>query len=232
MNTIKNAGIFLLFCANLSWGHGDDNPLLSKLIIDKAEIQEDDIFVLESELWVGKDLNKAWFKADWETVDGETETAELQALYSKAIAPNWDLQLGWRHDAKLDFNQAQNWSVIGLRGLTPYYFDVDAALFVGDGGDTALRLEAEYELLLTQRLVVIPEIELDFHGQNNDQRNIGSGLSAGELSLHLAYHLRREIAPYIGFNIASLFGKTADIVEADGEKVRQSSWVLGLKLWF
>ena len=232
MNTTKFFVLVPLLCANLAFGHGDDDPLLSKYIIDKLEFRQDHVRSLESEAWIGKDLHKVWFKADVETGDGETESAEIQALSSHAIAANWDIQFGLRHDFELDDGDEQNWGVIGLRGLAPYFFDVDTALYIGDGGSTAWRLEAEYELLLSQRWVLIPEISLNVYGQNNDLRQTGSGLSDVEFGLRLAYHLSREIAPYIGYNRERLFGNSADYAQANGEGSQESSWVAGFKLWF
>jgi copper resistance protein B len=232
MNIISTGIIVLLFSANFVYGHGDDDPLLSRIMLDQIEAREDDKAALEIDAWVGKDLHKAWFKVDWVSEDGEIETAELQALYSRAISAYWDLQLGVRHDFELDYDEAENWAVIGLQGLAPYFFDVDAALYVGDGGNTALRFEAEYELLITQRWVLIPEIELNLYDQNHDQRGIGSGLSEAEFGLRLAYYFRREVAPYVGYYREQAFGNSHDYAEQAGVEPHQSTWVAGFKLWF
>jgi len=233
MNTIRvGIAMSLMVIASVAFGHGDDDPLLSKLMIDQLEGRENDSAAFKADLWLGKDLHKVWFKSEYQSVDSETEKGEMQALYSSAISPYWDLQIGWRHDFQLDFETDQDWLAVGLRGLAPYFFDVDAALFVGDGGATAFRLQAEYELLLTQRWVLSPELELNAYGQNIESRGIGSGLANAEFGLRLAYHIRREIAPYLGYNWERRFGNSADYAEAAGEDTRESTWVAGLKFWY
>ncbi|WP_323814723.1 copper resistance protein B [Cellvibrio sp. NN19] len=126
-----------------------------------------DTYVLEGQAWIGKDLNKFWLKTDVKYVDGKTEEAEIQALYSRVIAPYWDLQIGLRQDLKLE--ATREWGVIGIEGLAPYFFEINAALFVGESGATAARISAEYEWMFTQKLVLSPEISLNFYGQNDSE---------------------------------------------------------------
>ena len=178
-----------------------DDPLLTKVLIDQLEVRNADDgnpWVLDGQGWIGKDLQKLWLKVEVERNDGETEEAELQALYSQAIAPFWDIQVGLRQDFQPSPNRS--WAVIGLQGLAPYLFEIDTALFVGESGRTALRLKAEYELLFTQRLILTPEIEANFYGKNDEELGIGSGLSDLNTGLRLRYEIRREFAPYIGVN--------------------------------
>lgn len=213
--------------------HEGDDPLLTRVMIDQLEwrnADEADPYVLEAQGWIGKDQNKLWIKVDVERVDGETEEAEIQALYSRAIAPFWDLQVGVRQDLKPEPDR--EWGVIGIQGLAPYFFEVDAALFVGDSGDSAARISAEYELMLTQRLVLSPEITLNFYGQNDMQRLTGSGLSDGQAGLRLRYEIRREFAPYVGVNWTRSFGNTADVVRDHGEATSDTQWVAGIRAWF
>jgi copper resistance protein B len=111
--------------------HGDD-PLITLLIIDQLELRNGDggnPLVVEAQAWIGKDLNKLLLKTDFEKYDGKIEEAELQALYSRAITPYWNLHMGIRHDIKP--SPTHTWGVLGVQGLTPYFFDVDAAFFCG-----------------------------------------------------------------------------------------------------
>lgn len=206
-----------------------DDPLLTKVMIDQLELREsdgDDPRVLEGQGWIGKDLDKLWIKAEAERTGGETEEGELQALYSKAVAPFWDVQVGLRKD----FQPApdRSWAVIGLQGLAPYFFEVDAALFIGESGRTAIRLEAEYELLFTQQLILTPEIEANFYGQNDPATGTGSGLSNVEIGLRLRYEIRREVAPYVGVNWVRSYGTTADFAE----DIEDTQLVVGVRAWF
>ncbi|MGK2906902.1 MAG: copper resistance protein B [Desulfuromonadales bacterium] len=214
-------------------GGMDDDPLLTMLVVEQLEIRDTDgknPLVWEAEGWIGKDLHKFWIKTEGEYVDDRTEEMELQMLYSRAVAPFWDLQLGWRHDIRP--TPERDWFAFGLKGLAPYYFDVDTALFIGDAGRTAARLQAEYEFMLTQKLVLVPEVELNFHGKNDSDTGTGSGLSDIEVGVRLRYELRREFAPYVGLNWTKLYGNTADFARAEGEDVDDIQLVFGVSFWF
>ncbi len=214
-------------------GGKTDDPLLTMLNVNQLEIRTadgDNPLVWDAEGWIGKDLHKLWIKTDGEYVDSKVEEAELQLLYSRAVAPFWDLQLGWRRDIRPTPNR--DWLAFGLRGLAPYFFDIDTALFIGDNGRTAARLQAEYEVMLTQRLVLAPEIELNLYGKNDPAVGIGSGLSDIEAGLRLRYEVRREFAPYIGVNWTRLYGQTADYARAEGADVDDVQFVFGIRAWF
>lgn len=209
-----------------------DDPLLTMVNIDQLEKRngDEDPFVFEAQAWIGYDLDKIWLKTEAERVEGENESVELQLLYSKAISPFWNLQVGARRDFKPE--PERNWGVIGFQGLAPYYFEIDTALFIGESGRTALRFEAEYELMLTQRLVLIPEIELNFFGKTDEETETGSGLSNSELGLRLAYEIRREFAPYVGVNWENKYGATADFAKEEGESTNDTQLVIGVSAWF
>ena len=211
----------------------EDDPLLLTVILDQLETRNaagDNTLSWDGEGWLGKDLHKIWFKTDGERTGGSTGEAELQFLYSKAIARYWDFQLGVRHDFKP--SPSRSWAAIGFKGLAPYFFDIDAAAFIGESGRTALRFEAEYELLFTQRLILTPDIEINLYGQNDPDAGIGAGLSDLEAGLRLRYEIRREFAPYIGVNWSRLFGNTADFARIAGEKSSETQLVIGLRAWF
>ncbi len=211
----------------------DDDPLLITVILDQMEARDaggDNTLSWDGEGWLGKDLKKIWFKTDGERNAGDTGEAELQLLYSKAIAGYWDIQLGVRHD--FEPSPSRSWAVLGFKGLAPYFFDIDAAAFIGESGRVALRFEAEYELLLTQRLILTPDIEINLHGQNDPEVGIGSGLSDIETGLRLRYEIRRQFAPYIGVNWTKLFGNTADFANIAGRDTSEAQLVIGLRAWF
>lgn len=213
-------------------GRGDD-PMLTMAKINQLEWRETDqgdAAVLEADAWLGKDLNKFWLKVDAERVKGNTDELELQFLYSRAIAAYWDLQIGWRYDHLPSENR--DWLTVGFQGLSAYFFEIDSALFIGEGGQTALRIEAEYEVLLTQRLILMPELEVNIYSKNDADVGLGSGLSDVALGLRLRYEITREFAPYIGINWVSKYGKTADLAKDDGESVRDTQFVVGVRAWF
>lgn len=209
----------------------DHEVVFTNVTIDQLEAREHDGAALEGSAWIGGDRDKLWFKTEVERAEGETEKKELQALYSRAISPYWNLQAGIRHDFELE-SESRNWGVIGLNGLAPYFFETDVALFVGEDGDSALRLETEYELLLTQRWILSPEVELDFYGQNDREAGTGSGLSDVEAGLRLRYEFTPQFAPYIGVNYEKKFGNAADFARDEGESTSETTWVIGLRAWF
>ncbi len=232
ITTILAAAIWLS-AADDATADAIDDPLLLTVILDQVEMRDatgDDTFSWDVEGWLGKDLNKFWFKTEGERTAGNTEDAELQFLYSKAIDRYWDFQLGVRYD--FEPSPSRSWAVIGVKGLAPYFFDIDAALFIGESGRTAFRFEAEYELLLTQRLILTPDIEISLYGKNDPMTGIGSGLSDIEAGLRLRYEIRREFAPYIGINWSRLFGNTADFARTAGESTSETQLVIGLRAWF
>ena len=229
--------LLLIICISLvsmaSNSMGRDDPLLTKVMIGQFELRNtegsDPIF-LEAQGWVGKDLNKLWVKVDVENVSGKTDEAELQFLYSKAIAPYWDVQVGWRHDKMPTPNR--DWFAVGFQGLAPYFFEIDAAAFIGNNGQTALRLEAEYEIMLTQKLILTPEVEINAYSKDDEATGVGSGLSDIELGLRLRYEIRREFAPYIGVNWNKTYGDTANFSRDEGEDVSDTQFVVGIRAWF
>ncbi|MEM9617009.1 MAG: copper resistance protein B [Pseudomonadota bacterium] len=190
------------------------------------------IFLWDGQGWYGGDKNKIWVKTEGEYSFDEAvfEDAEMQALWSRAITRYFDVQAGVRQDFAP--GDDRTFGVIGLQGLAPYWFEVDIAAFVSDDGDVSARVELEYELLLTQRLILQPRTELNFAVQSVAESGIGSGLSTAEIGARLRYEIKREFAPYIGVEWERSVGETADLARADGEDPSSVSFIAGLRLWF
>lgn len=226
--------ISMLFVPTISLAGGmNDDPLLAMMMVNQLEVRTvsgQDPVAWEGEGWIGYDLNKLWIKTDGEYKDGHVEEAEAQALYSRAIAPFWDLQMGWRRDIRP--TPDRDWLTVGVKGLAPYFFEIDTGIFVGDNGRTSARLQAEYEIMFTQRLILVPEIELNFYGKDDEAVGIGSGLSSLEAGLRLRYEVRREFAPYLGVNWIKLYGKTADYAREEGTTVDDVQFVFGVSAWY
>ena len=211
----------------------DDDPLLFMAKGDQLEVRDIDegtVTAWEGFAWLGKDLDKLFFKTEGERLKGETESAEYQLLYSRAIDPNWDIQVGFKHNDNP--NPTRNWGAIGFYGIAPYLFEIDTALFFDDDGRTNLRFEAEYEFMLTQRWVLSPEIEINAFGKDDAELGIGSGFSDLEVGLRLRYEFSREFAPYIGINHEALLGDTKNLTEGAGAETSETSAVVGVRFWF
>ncbi len=219
--------------AALKKGHGSQvNTLILGERFEYQSNDNDPLTVWEAQGWVGGDIQKLWFKTEgeYETEKGQFEEAEVQALYSRAISPFWDLQAGIRHDLKPD--PSRSYAVIGAQGVAPYWFELDGQLFLSNEGDISARLEAEYELRLTQRLMLQPRIELNGAFSDDDEIGVGSGLSTAAAGLRLRYEITRQFAPYIGVSCNRAFGKTKDLARADGKDSDHVSWVAGIRFWF
>ncbi len=156
-------------------GHGDmtgmdmrDDAPLGMLLFDRLEYfdgRDVNGAALEAQAWYGNDANKLWLKAEGERSDGRLQELRSEALWAHPIGIYWNTQLGIRHD--FGVGPDRTWAAFGVQGLAPYWFDVDAALYVGESGRTALRFESEYELLLTQRLILQPRVEINFYGRDD-----------------------------------------------------------------
>jgi copper resistance protein B len=191
---------------------------------------DDKGYLLDLQGWVGTDRSKFWGKVEGDgAVDGPLEDLEFQALYSRMMSPFFDLQLGVRQDITPDVSRIH--AVIGVQGLAPYWFEVDAAAFISHTGDVTVRIEAEHELLFTQRLVLQPRTELNIAFQEIETLSVGAGLSSAEAGLRLRYEVRREFAPYVGVSWLRVVGGTADFARAAGERSAGTSFVVGLRLW-
>lgn len=217
----------------LNGSHG--NQINSLIVGERLEYQSNGgapLVVWEAQGWIGRDIQKLWFKTDgeYETEGSRFREAEVQVLYSRAIRPFWELQAGVRHDIKP--NPSRTYGVISVQGLAPYWFEVDGALFLSGDGDFSARLEAEYEFRLTQRLMLQPRIEINSAFSNDAAIGVGSGLSTAEAGLRLRYAIRREFAPYIGVSWNQAYGSTKYFKQSAGEDAGEVSWVAGVRFWF
>lgn len=206
-----------------------------RFTIDRLEAQirdgRDGYAWEDVQFWYGTSTDRLWIKSNGEGTFGEGfERAEVQALYSRALNPWFDLQAGVR----TDFGPGPNRThlVLGLQGLAPYWFEVDGAAFVSEKGDISARFEAEYDLRITQRLILQPSAEVEFNLQDVPELGLGSGLSTAEAGLRLRYEFVPEFAPYVGVQYERAFGDTADFRRLDGEEAGGWSLLLGVRAWF
>lgn len=210
-----------------------DEHSIGSLLVDNLEsVRSDDntSAAYDLQAWYGRTYDRAVLKAEGEVDGGEIEEARTELLWSHAIAPFWDAQAGARYDG--GEGPGRGWIAFGVQGLAPYWFEVEAFGYVGEEGRSAVRLDASYELLLTQKVILQPRVEANFYGKQDAERGVGSGLSDIVAGLRLRYEIRREFAPYIGVEEVAKFGETADFVRVAGEETRNTRWVAGLRFWF
>jgi len=199
----------------LEWAHGSDSNAAS----------------YEAQAWFGSAYDKLVIKAEGEAEKGKVHDARTELLWGHAISTYWDTQIGFRNDAGYG-RPARNWLAFGVQGLAPYWFEVDATAYLGTEGRTAMRLSAEYELLITQRLILQPRIEANLYGKSDRATGTGSGLSNGAVGVRLRYEFSRQFAPYIGVERYQTFGNTADMVRASGGRSGETRFVAGVRVWF
>lgn len=210
-----------------------DNSVHSFWLLDRLEAWDADTgtgTAWEAMGWVGTDLDRLWLRSEGEHLDGTTESADIEVLYGRAIAPWWDLLAGVRHD--FGEGPSQTFAAIGVQGLAPYKFEVGATAYVGQAGQTAATVEVEYETLLTNHLILQWMAEAELHGKDDERRGVGSGLGTVEAGLRLRYEFTRQFAPYIGVVRERAYGNTADLRRADGEDIDDTRLVAGLRIWF
>jgi copper resistance protein B len=205
----------------------------SKLILDQLETRVRngrDGYYVNAEGWYGGDINKLWLKSEIEGDYGRSaDQMELQALWSHAIDPWFNLQTGVRLDAE---PRARGRLVLGVEGLAPYWWEVNAAAFVSDKGDVTARAEAEHDVRLTQKLILQPRAELDFALQDIPRERVGSGLSNVEFGARLRFQFVPNFAPYVGLVYERAIGRSARFRRADGERPGGPQFTVGLRTWF
>lgn len=210
-----------------------DNAAFGMLTIDQLEAfhgSDANGQAWEAEGWYGNDVDKLWLRTEGERSGGKLEDGDLEAFWNRAATAFWSTQIGARHD--FGEGPSRTWAAIGVQGLAPYGFELEATAYVGASGRTAARLRAEYELLLTQRLVLQPDAEINLYGRDDPARRIGSGLSDVQFGLRLRYEIRREFAPYIGLDWTRRVGATADFARMDVQPVLDRRIMAGMRIWF
>ena len=180
--------------------------------------------------WIGTDYDKLWIKSEGTLSKGALDDGQQQFLYSRAVTTYFDLQGGLRSD--LDSRPTRNWAAFGIQGLAPYFFDLEVTGFVSSEGHLAGKLEASYDLLLTQRLILQPQIELNVYSKSDPGRLVGAGFSDLDTGLRLRYEFSRTFAPYLGLVYEGRFGQTANFARQAGESTSDVRFVFGIRTWF
>ena len=211
-----------------------DRPVIPFLLIDRLEYRwqsSDDLRVWDVQGWVGGDYHKLWVKSEGEVVPGgRTEEASLEALYARPISPFWYLQLGVQEEFRP--SPSRTALAVGVQGLAPYWFEVEATAYLNEEGTLTTRIEAEYDILLTQRLILQPRFETGFATSGERERGIGRGFDAVELGIRLRYEITRHFAPYVGISWSRKLGETADFARHQDEDVSETALVAGVRMWF
>lgn len=211
-----------------------DDTIFSHLLFDQLEWRSngpDNEFRWSGEGWIGTDMNKLWVKSEGFLENGRATDGDSEILYDRPI-PHlryFDFQAGVRYD--LDSDPGMAWGAVGVEGLAPYFFQF-APTFYFNNSRLAGRIEGSYDLLITNRLIAQPQLELNFYSKSDPSRGIGSGLSDLDTGLRIRYEISRKFAPYIGFAYNQSFGETATLVRNEGGNVHDPRFIFGLRLWY
>lgn len=230
---IKSISILMLFFSGLALAAADSNPTLFSAEIEQLEWRDvgaDDTVYFDGQLSLGNDHHNVLIKTEIEREAGVTEDAEVQVLYGTPISTYWDIQLGVRKDLRPDLGR--KWGVIAIEGLAPYFIDVTSALFIGESGRLQFRVEADHEIVLSQKWTLTPSLEINIATQNDESMEIGSGLAKLETGLRLRYRMYRKFSPYIGVNFTRKYGNTADYARDAGNDASETVFLLGISTWF
>jgi len=210
-----------------------DTHRLGSLRVENLEVMRESgntTVPYDLQAWYGRTYDRAVLKSEGDVDGGEIAEARTELLWGHAFAAFWDTQLGVRYDSGEGPNR--DWLAFGVQGLAPYWFEVEATAYLGESGRSALRLDASYELLLTQKLILQPRIEANIYGKRDALRGLGSGLSDVSAALRLRYEIRRELAPYVGIEWVRKYGETEDLARAADEDPNDARIVAGLRFWF
>ena len=212
--------------------HGE-NSMFGMLLFERLEAWDASPgtgLAWDVQAWLGTDINRVWIRSEGEQAAGELESAGLELLYGRSVAPWWDVVAGVRHDFKP--GQSQDFLALGVIGMTPYKFELEATAYIGPSGGSALHFALEYETLLTNRLILQPLVEAQFNGRSDEARAIGAGLSIAEAGFRLRYEFSRRFAPYVGISWEKAYGQTAQYRLQEGEDTDEMRLVAGLRMWF
>jgi copper resistance protein B len=212
-----------------------DDTIFKHVFLDQFEGRtngSDNTFRWDGQGWIGTDMNRLWLKSEGFASDGTVSDGDVEALYDRPIPcmRYFDVQAGVRED--VDSGPHRTWGAVGIEGLAPGFFEIEPTFYFRDGGHVAGRLTTTYDLLITQRLIAQPELEMNFYSESDPQRRLGSGLSDLDTGLRLRYEIGRKFGPYVGFAYARKFGHTATLSRQAGETaVSVPGFVFGLRLW-
>lgn len=212
--------------------HLADESILAGVWVDRLESRNgvaEDYVEFSGEAWLGNSYQRWILRSELEWRQQTVEESKTELLYTRAIAPFWNLELGGRYDH--GDKEHREWLAVGVSGLTPYWIELSASAYVSPEGHSAATIEAEYDLLLSQRLILQPKVEFDFYGDSDLEAGHGKGLSKSLMGFRLRYDLDRQFSPYVGYERVHRHGETTGVFEPLGQH-REEQWIAGFRFWF
>lgn len=176
----------------------EDDGVFAHFVLDQFEALLGSRHELhwEADGWLGTDEHRLVLVTEGQARAGQVTQGLHELLYAHPISTFFDVQAGVRGD--LDSLGHRTWAALGIAGLAPYRVQLSGTLYASDGGRYAARAAATYDLLLTQQLVMTPNIEINVYSKSDPTQQRASGPSDVESGLRLRYEFSRQFAPYVG----------------------------------
>jgi copper resistance protein B len=208
-----------------------DQTIWKHALLDQFEgrFGRENGFRWDGEAWMGTDTHRLWLKSEAYVEGGKVLHGQHEVLYARPISTYFDLQAGLRYD--LDDRPGRGWAAFGIEGLSQYFFRVSATGYASDAGHLAGKLLGTFDLLLTQRLILQPAVELNLYSTADPSRFVGAGFSHLDAGLRLRYEIDRKFAPYIGISYDKKFGETARLLSAAGHESDALRLAFGIRAW-
>jgi copper resistance protein B len=198
----------------------DDQAWVDRLLVDQLEWRDGDgapAGAWDAQARYGNDYDKLVVRTEGDWQSGLAAQGRVDLLWDRIATRWWSLQAGARYD--FGEGPARGWAAVGIAGLAPYWLEVEATFYVGDAGALAARFKTQTDLLLTQRLIVQPEVELNAYSRADAARDQKAGWSDSQAGLRLRCVVQPDLAPYAGVAWIQRVGASGRV-----------QWVAGIRL--
>ncbi|MBY6032291.1 copper resistance protein B [Marinobacter daepoensis] len=194
---------------------------------------DEEVGVWSADAFYGTDdLKFRWMSKGEYAIDEQAyEGLENQLVAQTPISAFFDAKAGMRFDTPE--GPDRTYGVVGVTGLAPQWFEIDASLYVSDEGDASAELDAEYELLITNHWIIAATMDASVAFSEDRQIGVGKGLVSTETGVRLSYDLiDRAFSPYLGVVHERKYGDSADLAEAEGASAEDWFAVIGARIAF
>ena len=183
--------------------------------------------------WYGGATKRLWARAEGEqNTTGGGGRGEFELMYGRLISPYWDAVAGARYDKRWDErSDGRLLLALGIIGEAPLRFEFSPTLYVSTDGDVSARVDASYQLLFTQRLVLEPSLDINVAFSSVPEFGTGKGLNETVLATRLRYEITRKFGPYAGLAWARSAGESARLARAHGRDPNALHVLFGFRVW-
>ena len=172
----------------------------SRLELDASRSSGSTLATWEGNGWIGTDFDRLWWSTEGERFGSDFEDAEFTILYGHYARRFWDVVVGVRYEIE---PVSQSYLTFGIMGLAPYWLEVELFGVVSDNGRASVRLEAETDLFVTQRLILEPLVHFDALIVDDPALGLEAGTRTFEFGFLTRYEIRRKLAPYLSLEWVS-----------------------------